>query len=579
MSAARKRKTFFLHYDVFHHAWFEGFAQSQKRVQKGIDRSGLNDNTVKSGCAMDGKELEYKGEAALQELEMLTMNAKDVQERILTEILERNKTTEYLSKYMKGSTDISLFKRNVPVVTYDMIQPYILRIANGEDSSIISGHPITELIRSSGTSSGEPRLMPSIEEDLDRRTYLYNLIMPIMNNICRGWTRARRCTSLVKAESPTPRPPRALGPHQLLQEPHFATAPILQRLHDPDAAILCADSRQSMYCQLLAGVLHRRRVLRSARLRLRPPPSLASSTATGPTSPATSGPLLTLASPTRRAARHGASSELRTLASRGDRGDLQRGVVRGIWADWPTRMGEDPARVHDVCVLGMLFWGEFGAPVRSHGRAYTLLPTWLLRVHTFGGGIKAGDEEERVESEKVVGLVDVKNLPGLYRYRVGDVLQVTGSTTTPSIQVHMSANLLESQNYLLLEYTSYADTSTVPGHYVLFWEIKNIFEEAETPRPPAIDAKLLESCCVAVEESLDYVYRRCRSHDKSVGPLEIRIVEAGTFENLMDLLISQGSSINQYKAPRCVEPGPALKLLNSKVVGCFFSPKNPTWKI
>lgn len=96
---------------------------------------------------MDGKELEYKGEAALQELEMLTINAKGVQEKILTEILERNKTTEYLSKYMKGSTDISLFKRNVPVVTYDMIQPYILRIANGEDSSIISGHPITELIR------------------------------------------------------------------------------------------------------------------------------------------------------------------------------------------------------------------------------------------------------------------------------------------------------------------------------------------------------------------------------------------------------------------------------------------------
>lgn len=187
---------------------------------------------------------------------------------------------------------------------------------------------------------------------------------------------------------------------------------------------------------------------------------------------------------------------------------------------------------------------------------------------------------------------------------MGDVLQVTGfhnnapqfkficrrnvilsidSDKTNEEDLHESVTsakkLLESQNYLLLEYTSYADTSTVPGHYVLFWEIKNIFEEAETPRPPAIDAKLLESCCVAVEESLDYVYRRCRSHDKSVGPLEIRIVEAGTFENLMDLLISQGSSINQYKAPRCVEPGPALKLLNSKVVGCFFSPKNPTWKI
>nr|CAD1833310.1 unnamed protein product [Ananas comosus var. bracteatus] len=231
---------------------------------------------------MDGKELEYKGEAALQELEMLTMNAKEVQEKILTEILERNKTTEYLSKYMKGSTDISLFKRNVPVVTYDVIQPYILRIANGEDSSIISGHPITELIRSSGTSSGDPRLMPSIEEDLDRRTYLYNLIMPIMNKYAHEagkfgtpWAVSQVYAGAGRGQGDVPPlreggvadplgPPRALGPHQLLQEPPLPPPPprSLQRLHEPDAAILCADSRQSMYCQLLAGVLHRRRVLR-----------------------------------------------------------------------------------------------------------------------------------------------------------------------------------------------------------------------------------------------------------------------------------------------------------------------------
>jgi hypothetical protein len=30
--------------------------------------------------------------------------------------------------------------------------------------------------------------------------------------------------------------------------------------------------------------------------------------------------------------------------------------------------------------------------------------------------------------------------------------------------------------------------------------------------------------------SLDYVYRRCRTHDKPVGPLEIRVVQAGAFD-------------------------------------------------
>lgn len=39
------------------------------------------------------------------------------------------------------------------------------------------------LICSSGTSGGEPKMMPSIAEDLNRRTFLYNLIMPIMNQL------------------------------------------------------------------------------------------------------------------------------------------------------------------------------------------------------------------------------------------------------------------------------------------------------------------------------------------------------------------------------------------------------------
>jgi len=42
---------------------------------------------------------------------------------------------------------------------------------------------------SSGTSAGEPKLMPSIAEDLDRRTFLYNLIMPVMNQL-------NTCTSI-----------------------------------------------------------------------------------------------------------------------------------------------------------------------------------------------------------------------------------------------------------------------------------------------------------------------------------------------------------------------------------------------
>ena len=138
--------------------------------------------------------------------------------------------------------------------------------------------------------------------------------------------------------------------------------------------------------------------------------------------------------------------------------------------------------------------------------------------------------------------------------------------------ITVAKNLLEPHNVLLLEYTSYADASTVPGHYVLYWEIGRVGQRTL----PKLD-EVLRECCIAIEEELDYIYRRCRSHDKCIGPLEIRVVKHGTFEALMDLFISHGASINQYKTPRCIQSKAALKLLDANVKECFFSPRDPKW--
>lgn len=101
---------------------------------------------------MDGKKLEYKGDEALKAIERLTAEADEVQKSILKEIVTRNRETEYLNKYMKGSKNILDFKRSVPVITYKAMRPYIQRIANGEDSSLITGHHITEMLRRSDLS-------------------------------------------------------------------------------------------------------------------------------------------------------------------------------------------------------------------------------------------------------------------------------------------------------------------------------------------------------------------------------------------------------------------------------------------
>ncbi|PQP98924.1 indole-3-acetic acid-amido synthetase GH3.17 [Prunus yedoensis var. nudiflora] len=116
-------------------------------------------------------------------------------------------------------------------------------------------------------------------------------------------------------------------------------------------------------------------------------------------------------------------------------------------------------------------------------------------------------KEEEKENLETVDLVDVKlghyyelvvtTFTGLYRYRVGDILMVTGfHNNAPQFRFMHRRNvvlsidtdktneedllnavtqaklLLDPLGFLLIEYTSYADTSSIPGHYVLFWELK-----------------------------------------------------------------------------------------------------------
>ncbi|OAP12206.1 hypothetical protein AXX17_AT1G42820 [Arabidopsis thaliana] len=79
----------------------------------------------------------------LKDLEELTSNVKQVQDDLLEEILQINANTEYLCQFLHGSSSKELFKKNVPVVSYDDVRPYIERVGNGEPSNIFTGKTIT----------------------------------------------------------------------------------------------------------------------------------------------------------------------------------------------------------------------------------------------------------------------------------------------------------------------------------------------------------------------------------------------------------------------------------------------------
>lgn len=91
--------------------------------------------------------LKQKNEKALKFIESVTENADEVQKRVLGEILAANAHVEYLQRHgLNGHTDRETFKKVMPVITYDHIQPDINRIANGDTSQILCSKPISEFL-------------------------------------------------------------------------------------------------------------------------------------------------------------------------------------------------------------------------------------------------------------------------------------------------------------------------------------------------------------------------------------------------------------------------------------------------
>jgi len=239
--------------------------------------------------------------------------------------------------------------------------------------------------------------------------------------------------------------------------------------------------------------------------------------------------------------------------------------------------------------------------------SYTLMPNMCyfeflpMDAAASGGDASQLVDLARVELGREYELV-ITTYAGLNRYRVGDVLQVTGfhnsapqfrfvrrknvllsiesdKTDEAELQraVDRASALLRPHGATVVEYTSQAYTKSIPGHYVIYWELL-LAKISASADGEAVDRETLDQCCLQMEEALNSVYRQSRVADGSIGPLEIRVVRPGTFEELMDYAISRGASINQYKVPRCVSFPPIVELLDSRVVSRHFSPAPPHWE-
>lgn len=413
---------------------------------------------------------------------------------------------------------------------------------------------------------------------------------------------------------------------------HFKTRPYDPYMvyTSPNETILCADSFQSMYSQMLCGLLEREQVLRLGavfasgllrairflQLHWR---ALADDIETGSLNQKVADPsikdcMVKILKPNPQLAEF-----IRMECSK----EQWEGIITRIWpntkyldvivtgamAQYIPTLDYYSGGLPLACTMYASSECYFGLNLNPMCKpsevSYTIMPNMAyfeFLPHDSGSPGWTSDSQP----PKLVDLVDVEvgkeyelvitTYAGLCRYRVGDILRVTGfhnsapqfhfvrrknvllsidsdKTDEAELQnaVQNASQLLREFNTSVVEYTSYADTKTIPGHYVIYWELL-IKDPANSPT-----GEVLNQCCLAMEESLNSVYRQGRVADNSIGPLEIRVVKNGTFEELMDYAISRGASINQYKVPRCVNFTPIVELLDSRMVSAHFSPALPHW--
>ncbi|KAL6906521.1 hypothetical protein ACP4OV_004122 [Aristida adscensionis] len=514
-------------------------------------------------------------------LEEMTTNVDAVQERVLAEILGRNAgATEYLRNCgLAAGADRAAFRAKVPLATYEDLRPYIRRMADGDRSPILSGWPVYEFLTSSGTSGGESKLVPMVEDELDRRQLLYSLLVPVMSQYVPGLEKGKGLFFLfIKPEMNTP----AGIPARTVLTSYYKSNQFKDRACDtyhtctsPMEAILCTDTFQSMYVQMLCGLWERHDVLRvgavfgyglvqAIRFFQRNWEQLAADIGAGELNPrVTDASVLEAVAGFLRP--HPELAEfIRKECSTGD----WAGIITRIWPN---------AKYLDTIVTGSmaqyaptLNYYSGGLPIASvaYGASecefglnlhpmcdpsevsYTILPTMAYFEFLPLDAATAADDEDagvashhqlvdlaRVEAGREYELV-VTTYSGLSRYRVGDVLRATGfhnaapqfrfvrrrstllsvgstSANEAELQraVERASALLGPRGAAVADYTC-RSLQACTGSTPGHYVVywELLVTTTDKAAPSAMaDGATLERCCLEMEEALNAAYRRSRA--------------------------------------------------------------------
>lgn len=167
---------------------------------------------------------------------------------------------------------------------------------------------------------------------------------------------------------------------------------------------------------------------------------------------------------------------------------------------------------------------------------------------------------------------------GLYRYRLGDIIEVSGQYhKTPLVEfMHRRGALLnicgekttERAAYTALlrsigvsgvqlaDYTTRVDIDSLPQRYVFYIELGATDRSIDAP---SLAAQLADSLDSTLGQA-NPMYALSRQPQR-IGPAEIRLVRPQTFQRLREVFIARGASPTQAKVPRVLGDPEMLAIL------------------
>ncbi|MBK9260650.1 MAG: GH3 auxin-responsive promoter family protein [Polyangiaceae bacterium] len=526
--------------------------------------------------------------------------AQAVNDQTLLALLRHNRDTEFGRRH--GFADIhsvDAFRRTLPVSSYEAFRDDIERIARGEQN-ILTADRVTHLGITSGTT-GVGKMIPMT--DVSRKTVAKAMTLLVQGFLADKVAAARfggRGLLLMSATLPKTSegglpmgPSTSVGMAGMLRMSHWIwTSPpeAYQAPTQADAMYLhllfglCDPSLRFLGAPFASGILDLFHTLE------RHWPRLVEDIGQGSLrSDMKMAPALRARIEKRLRPRTAHAKRLEKEFSRG-MGDIARRVFPGI--GWINTVCGGSFAVYaekfaqytgDLPVYSSVYGSTetmLGVGIGSGKPNYVLTPRAAFFEFIDAEAMDEPNPEPRLISELEEGKryeIVITTRAGLYRYRMGDVVQVVGryrslpivdflyrrggllnlvgEKTSEDAAYAALMGTLSRKGLELVDYTVTPDVESTPERYVFFVELAG---GAQGVDDEAL-AKLLDVALCGANP----FYEMMRKPEK-LGKAAFRHVEPGTFRLLKDVLVRRGASPAQAKVPRVVRDAEMLELLDAR---------------